>query len=127
MMEEKREYPRISLKCKITIVCEGEVLFGMPENFLFHAFTENLSEVGVMVKLEQELQKSSIMRLRLFITEKAPFECKGSIAWTNRVNPDNTKPDVFETGIQFIELSDTGQKIIGNLIRSLIRKQQLDY
>jgi hypothetical protein len=121
MQAERRRHPRIKLKYNITIICEGEVLLGMPGEYSFHTFTENLSEVGVMVKLEKRLQNSSIVKLRLFVTEKAPFECKGSIAWTNRVNPDNTKPDVFETGIQFIELGDTEQKIIGNLIRSFIK------
>jgi hypothetical protein len=122
METERRKYPRIELKCKITIVCEGEVLFGKPENYLFHTFTDNLSEAGVMVKLEKRLKSASIIQLHLFITEKAPFNCKGSVAWTKKANPENTKPDIFETGIQFIELGDVEQKIIANLVKSFLKK-----
>ena len=123
MQNERRRYPRVRLKYKITIICEGKVLFGLPENYIFHTFTENLSEIGVMVKLEQRLKDASIIRLRLFVTEKAPFECKGSVAWTKKANPENTKPDVFETGIQFIELGDVEQRIIANLIKNFTKKQ----
>jgi c-di-GMP-binding flagellar brake protein YcgR len=123
MQNERRKNLRIELKYKITIICEGKVLFGMPENYLFRTFTENLSEIGVMVKLEQRLKVASIIKLNLFITEKAPFECKGSIAWVKKANPGNTKPDVFETGIQFIELGDMQQKIIGNLVKNFVKNQ----
>ena len=121
-MNEKRKFPRVNLKYKVTIICDGKVLLGMPGEYSFHTCTENLSQGGVMVRLERQLPNASIMRLRLFVTEKAPFECKGSVAWTKKANPENTKPDIFETGIQFIELGDTEQRIIGNLVKSFIKK-----
>ena len=123
MQTERRKHPRVKLKYKITIICDGQVLFGMSKGFSFHTLTENLSQSGVMVKLEQRLKDASIIRLRLFVTEKAPFECKGSVAWTKKANPENTKPDVFETGIQFIELGDVEQRIIANLIKNFTKKQ----
>ena len=123
MQNEKRKHPRIRLKYKITIICKGKVLFGAPEDYVFHTFSENLSEDGVMVKLEQQLSAAAIVRLSLFVTENVPFECKGSIAWTKKVNPQNTKPDIFETGIRFIELDYAEQEIIGNLVKSFLKKQ----
>ena len=123
MRKERRKHFRVALKHKITIICEGKVLFGAPEDYVFHTFSENLSEVGVMVKLEQKLSDAAIVKLKLFVTEKAPFECKGSIAWTKKVNPEGTKPDIFETGILFIELDYTEQEIISNLVKSFIKKQ----
>ena len=123
MQSERRKHPRIKLKCKITVICKGRVLFGTPENYAFHTCSENLSESGVMVNLEQRLSDAAIVSLRLFITEKIPFECKGSIAWTKKINPENTKPDVFATGIQFIELDYAKQAIIGNLVKNFIDKE----
>ena len=122
MESERRKFPRIKLKYKINIICDGRVLLGLPEDYVFHTFSENLSQAGVMVKLEQQLKDASIVGLRLFVTEKFPFECKGTVAWTRKANPGDTKPDIFETGIRFIELDNIEEKIIGNLVKSFIKK-----
>jgi len=121
MQDERRKFPRVKLKYKITIVCDGKVLLGSPDGYVFHTFTENLSEEGVMVKLEQKLSGAAIINLSLFITEKFPFKCKGSVAWAKKVNPENTKPDVFETGIRFVELDLVDQKLIHNLVKSCLK------
>ena len=123
MQSERRKFPRIKVKYKITIVCDGKVLFGTPEDYVFHTFTENLSEVGAMVYLEQRLSDAAIVSLSLFITENVPFKCKGSIAWTRKVNPKNTKPDIFETGIRFVEMDFSEQEKIGNLVKSFINRK----
>lgn len=123
MQNERRKFTRIKLKFKIIIACEGKVLFGSPEDYVFHTFSENLSEDGVMVKLEQQLSDAAIVKLDLFITEKIPFKCKGSVVWTKKVNPENTKPDIFETGIKFVELDPLEKKLIANLVKSLTKKQ----
>ncbi len=123
MQNERRKYLRIKLKCKIIIVCDGKVLFGTPEDYVFHTFTENLSEDGVMVKLEQQLSNAAIVKLRLFVTEHIPFECKGSVVWVKKANPEDIKPDIFETGIKFVELDALERKLIGNLVKSFIKEQ----
>jgi len=123
MQTERRKYPRAKLKYQITIMCEGKVLLGVPEGFVFHTFSEDLSQAGVKVKLEQQLRDASIVKLSLFITKKFPFECHGSVIWTKKVNPKGTQPDIFETGIQFIALDEIEQKIIGNLVKSFIKKK----
>lgn len=123
MQNERRKFTRIKLKFKIIIACDGRVLFGTPDNYGFHTFTENLSEDGVMVKLEQQLSDAAIVKLDLFITEKIPFKCKGSVIWTKKVNPENTKPDTFETGIKFVELDLLEKKLIANLVKSFTKKQ----
>ncbi len=121
MQIERRKFPRVKLKYKITVMCEGKVLLGAPEGFVFHTFSEDLSQAGVMVKLEQQLENASIVKLKLFITEKFPFECKGSVIWTRKANPEGTKPDIFETGIKFMSLDGIELKLIGNLVRSFIK------
>jgi hypothetical protein len=122
MQDERRKYPRAKLRYKITVICEGKVLLGTPNDYVFHTCSEDLSEIGVMVKLERRLTNASIIKLRLFVTEKTPFECKGSIVWTKKVNPENTKPDIFETGILFVELDYIEQEIIGKLVKSFTKR-----
>lgn len=123
MQNERRKFPRIKVKYKIIIVCEGKVLYGAPEDYVFHTVTDNLCEAGLMVKLERRLSEAAIVKLSLFITEDIPLKCKGSVAWTKKVNPENTKPDIFETGIRFIELDYAEQEKIGNLVESFIKKK----
>lgn len=122
MRNERRKFPRIKVKYKIIIVCEGKVLYGAPEDYVFHTFTDNLCEAGLMVRLERRLSEAAIVKLSLFITEDTPLKCKGSVAWTKKVNPENTKPDIFETGIRFIELDYAEQEKIGNLVKSFLKK-----
>ena len=122
MQDERRKYPRIGIKCKITIICEGKVLFGAPEDYVFHTFSDNLSEGGVMLRLEKQLSNAAIVKLSLFATQNVPFKCKGSVAWSRKVNPENTKPDIFETGIRFVELDYHEQEIIANLLKSFMIK-----
>lgn len=123
MQIERRKFPRFKVKYKIIIICEGKVLYGLPEDYAFHTCTENLSEAGLMVRLERRLSDAAIVKLSLFITKDIPLKCKGSIAWTKKVNPKNTKPDIFETGIRFIELDYAEQEKIGNLVKSFIKKK----
>ena len=122
MQSEKRRFPRIKIKCKMIIACEGKVLFGQPEDYFFHVFSEDLSEVGVMVKLEQQLTDSAIVKVSLFITSNLLFKCKGSVVWTKQVNPEDTKPDIFETGIKFLELDYSEQEMIANLVKDFLKK-----
>ncbi|MDD5432081.1 MAG: PilZ domain-containing protein [Candidatus Omnitrophica bacterium] len=124
-VRERRKYPRASLKYKINIICEGTVVSGRPKDYIFHAYTENLSEGGIRVILEKELSKASIVRLELFITSKktAPIVSDGLVIWTKKVNPDGTKPDLFNTGIQFIGLGEIEQKIIRGVVQHCLQQE----
>ncbi|TRZ94982.1 PilZ domain-containing protein [bacterium] len=117
MFKEERKFPRANVKFKIKVICEGTVILGEPQNYTFHTYTESIGEGGVKVILEKELKIASLVKLELFITSKKtfPIKCKGIVVWTQRVNPEGTSPDLFETGIQFIELDKNDQEVIGNI------------
>ncbi len=126
MLEDRRKFPRVDVKYSVNIICEGTVIIGEPRDYTFHTYTENLSEGGVKVILEQRLKISSLVQLELFIGDKKtpPIKCKGSVVWVDKINPDGTKPDLFATGIQFVDFrSHIDQESIGNLVRHFLGKK----
>jgi Tfp pilus assembly protein PilZ len=125
MLEERRVFPRAYLKYKINIICEGTVILGGPKDYIFHTYTENIGEGGIKVVLEKELKLGSLLKLELFITSKKmlPIECKGMVVWTKKINPQGTKPDLFATGIKFIELSSSvGGQLITDIVNRYLDK-----
>lgn len=113
---ERRRFPRADLKYKINVICDGTVIPGGPNDYTFHTYSENISVGGLKVILERELSVATLVSLEIFITPVAPVVCKGIIVWTKKVNPSGTNPDLFETGMQFIELDEMGQGIIRDVI-----------
>ncbi len=119
MFEERRKFPRADVKYEINVICTGEVIQGKPQNYIFHTYTENLSEGGIRVTLEKEVKVGSLVELELFITDKEslPIKCHGVIVWTKKTNPEGTKPDLFQSGIQFQDLTNpVYRKLLGNVI-----------
>jgi hypothetical protein len=108
MLNERRKFPRALLKYQINVICSGEVIEGHPKDYIFHTYTDNISEGGIKVILEKQINPGSLVKLELFISDKEslPVECKGTVVWTQKANPENTKPDIFFTGIQFLDLTN---------------------
>ena len=74
---------------------------------------------GINVILENEVKAGSLVKLELFITDKEslPIKCNGIIIWTKKANPEGTKPDLFRTGIQFVDLTNpTYRKLLEGVI-----------
>ncbi|MDD2689027.1 MAG: PilZ domain-containing protein [Candidatus Omnitrophica bacterium] len=118
MFKERRKFPRAEIKYRINIICEGSVILGEPKDFIFHTYTENISEGGIKVVLEKELKTASLVKLELYITTKKslPIKCKGIVVWSKKTNPEGTKPDLFITGFQFLELEKRDQDVIGSIV-----------
>ena len=108
MFVERRKFPRVNIKYPINVICTGEVMQGHPQYYIFHTYTENMSKGGIMIMLEKEVKAGSLVELELFITDKEslPIKCNGFIIWTKKANPEGTKPDLFNTGIQFADLTN---------------------
>ena len=119
MVEERRKSPRVNAKYPINVICTGEVIEGNPQHYIFHTYTDNISEGGIRAILEKEVKAGSLVDLELFITDKEslPIKCKAVIAWTKKANPEGTKPDLFHTGIQFQDLRNpVYRKLLGDVI-----------
>ena len=128
MFKERRKFPRVDIRYKINIICQGAVIMGEPQGFVFHTYTENISESGIRVILEKEVQVASLVKLELYITSRSlsPIRCNGIVVWSKRANPEGTKPDLFNTGIQFIELDKADQDSIGGIVNGYLEDNNPD-
>lgn len=119
MFTEKREFPRGSFFCKITAIF-GERLL------VFNSYTENISEGGVKVFLEEKLHIPTIVDLELFLEENGePIKCKGELTWVNEIISEDAKREtLFDTGIKFIEITEADRSIIRDLVKKLTFKEK---
>lgn len=127
MFKERRKFPRVNVRYKLNIICEGTVILGKPQGYTFHTYTENLGEGGTRVILEEELQIGSLVYLELYVTSEKtlPARCKGIVRWVKKINPEGTSPSLFNTGIEFIELeSDIGSHIIRDVVNHYLAKNK---
>jgi len=129
MNEERRKFPRVTVKYQINVKCSGEVIKGDPQFYIFHTYTENISEGGMKIILEKEIKVGSLVELQLFVTEKEslPIQCNGVVVWNKKANPEGTKPDLFHMGIQFTDLiNPVYRKLLGEVISCYLDKEKED-
>lgn len=118
MFTEKREFHRIKIACKISLVLSQKHL-------AFNTHTEDISAGGMMIILEEEVAPSTVVDLELFLWyEEKPIKCKGKIVWVNEITPKETKPRLFNAGIKFIEISDSDRAEITKFVNSIISTWQ---
>jgi len=94
---ERRKSPRLGLQGRVEI----DVL---PSQIRLEADPVNLSEAGICLRMEETLEISSQVRLRLFLdTLQRPVECGGRIAWVvQRLDLRTVAPFLYDVGIEFI-------------------------
>lgn len=111
----KRTAVRVSFEC-IVIIKKAR------SNLVFHSFTENMSTGGVCIILEKELLKNTPVELELHLPDDLPAaECSGRVTWSAKRNEYlKKKPSQFETGIEFIEISDQDRSRIRHIIEELL-------
>lgn len=114
MFAEKRGFPRANVACKISVV-SGERLL------IFSSHTENIGAGGIRVIIEEKIEYSTAVDLDLFLLDKEkPLKCKGQIVWINEIKPTENKPRLFDTGIQFIEISDSDRRQIRKFVHTVL-------
>src|SRR4030042_7006110 len=73
-------------------------------------FAEEMSAKGMKVSIQRELKRSLVVDLEIYLRE-VPIACKGRVAWAKRVEGASLESGiVFDTGIEFRELSPEDQK-----------------
>jgi c-di-GMP-binding flagellar brake protein YcgR len=114
---ERRQFPRANVVTLAVIKCDVRANVGNEKTREFHTHTQNISEGGVNVILEEELPKQDSVELKLYLTgKKTPIECKGQVAWSKAVSPPGVEPGIFSTGIKFTEFSPEAKEAIRNII-----------
>ena len=114
---EKRKFTRANISCKISTVF-GERLL------VFNCHTENISEEGAGVILEEKLNISTIVDIELFLDKEIPIRSKGRIVWASEMKPVGISPRLFNTGIEFISIDDYSKEEIKRLVNSLTAEER---
>ncbi len=114
--DERRRSPRAPFPCKIVV--------GSPIRLLV-SHVENISEGGIRVLLEEKLSNFVNVGLELFVEKEKPIKCKGKVMWVQeRINPIQQTPVIFDTGIQFINLSVEDKQYLKKLIDTVMEDKE---
>jgi c-di-GMP-binding flagellar brake protein YcgR len=117
MFTERRKVPRVSVTCKISTSYAERLL-------VFNTHTEDLSEGGMKVILEQNMHTPTPVNIELFLgPDKAPFVCKGEVLWVKEVIPEGAVPRMYETGIKFTGLSGEDKDKLRNALAIFAKKK----
>lgn len=120
MFTEKRQFPRAVIPCKISTVFAERVL-------VLNSHTENIGVGGIKVILEEKLHVSTEVDLDLFLLDKEkPLKCKGKIVWVDEITPVEIRPRLFDTGIEFTQISDFDKQEVVKFVNTLLSKSQKD-
>lgn len=115
---ERRQFPRVNYPCLITIRHESN---GM-DAFLTH--TENIGTGGVCLVLKKDIKLFSEVNLEIDLLDmEKNIQCKGKVIWS--VKTQSKKPaklPVFDTGVEFVDISSKDQKRIADVVTQLIKE-----
>ena len=115
--QERRRYTRAIFPCKIVVSCPKQLLV---------SHTENIGEGGLRVFLEDRLEPLSIVDLKIFVKKESPIKCKGKVVWVaEMLEPIDNQPLLFDTGIEFTEMDDTGRKYMEKLVDVILAKEKI--
>lgn len=112
--QDRRKFLRADFPCKIVV--------GSPIRLLV-SHTENISEGGIRVFLEEKLSAYTNVSMEIFFEKDRPIKCKGKIMWVvERINPIEKKAILFDTGIRFFEINDSDKQYIRQLVEKIVEK-----
>ena len=113
----KRKFPRIALRCEITILAGEEQVKPVL------TLTENLGIGGVCVILDKALERFSVCSLRLDLAEnQPPIECKGKVVWVVPTQSSTGSAKQFDIGIEFSGLDTETQARVQKFIELQVKK-----
>ena len=106
--QERRQFPRANFLCKIVVSSPIR---------LITSHTENISEGGIRVILEERLSPHSPVGIELFFEKGRPVRCKGKIAWVReKLNPLDKTVTMYDTGVRFMDLTEKDREYIKKLV-----------
>ena len=107
---ERRRYVRVNKPIKVRI---------HTDKFSLLTHTENFALGGVSVIIDQQLSAGEIVNLEVFLGSDT-FKCRGKIAWSLKVSgKDYESAVLYETGIEFLDLTDEDRQKVYAAIRDL--------
>ncbi|MFZ5801701.1 MAG: PilZ domain-containing protein [Candidatus Omnitrophota bacterium] len=112
----QRKFPRIQLKCEVTIHVEKG-------RKVINAVTENVGTGGVCIVQSEPLERFEAVKVRLEMDGQGSIECPARICWIiGRKIPGSSKIAAYDTGIEFVGLSQAKQDQLKHFIEDRIDK-----
>jgi c-di-GMP-binding flagellar brake protein YcgR len=112
---ERRVFKRAQYECKINICYSNETLT---------ATVKNIGQGGVLVVFDKEMPRGLPVQLEVFLDQGKIIKCEGNIVWSLiKTDIFGDSKTVYETGIQFIRLSDEDKGTISIIVSSMEKEQ----
>jgi len=109
---DNRKFPRANYPCKVVVIKGGS-------SKQFSTHTENIGKGGVCVVLEKGLEKFSPVALTIYLQDgHPPLECDGRVVWAVR------RKEVFDTGIEFLNIQGNDVERIERIVRECLRVRE---
>lgn len=117
---DRRKFPRANYKCLVTIRKKT----GMQT---FTTQTENIGAGGVCVILPDPLEIFAPVDLVITLLHgMPPLKCAGSVVWVVKsTDSKKTKAICYDTGIEFVNLSQEYSAKIKKIVDDLIKEQEI--
>ena len=115
---ERRQFPRVNYPCLVTIRHDVEG----KDAFLTH--TENVGTGGVCVIFKESAKLFSEVDLEIDLLDmEKNIKGKGRVVWSVKTQAKNqAKAVVYDTGIEFSNISPEEQKRIRQVVMQLIKE-----
>lgn len=113
----RRKFPRVMYPCLITIRhAQGE-----KDSLLTH--TENLGSGGVCAILKNSLKLFAPVDIELDLLDlNDHVVCQGKVVWSvRRSSSEDVKALFFDTGIEFVGLSERDRRRIDDIILRILK------
>jgi c-di-GMP-binding flagellar brake protein YcgR len=114
--KEKRRFVRACFPCKIIIT--------KPEEQVIKTHTEDIGAGGVRVVIEKRLDISCLVGLEIYFGLES-VKCEGRVVWVlDKRDPVSDASVMFDTGIEFYNISEDDRKVIDNFVNAVISAQE---
>ena len=113
---ERRKFPRANYPCLVTLRHQQD----KPEAMLTH--TENIGIGGVCVILKRGLKLFTPVEVEIDLMDAAAHvKCAGKVVWSvQRKESEKKKPSFYDTGIEFVNLSEKDLHRIQEVVTRLV-------
>jgi len=114
----RRKFPRANYNCFIHIKKKGSAHSISTE-------TENIGAGGICVVIKENLGLFQGVNLEIQLEDmESAVKCAGTIVWVVNKRSEKTKEgNLFDTGIEFVDIDDEARIRIEKTVDSILKKQ----
>lgn len=114
---DRRRFPRADFPCKVIVHKKQGV-----EKYSTH--TENISSGGLCADIEKDLGLFSCVDIELMLDSSNVIKNPAKIVWIVKKSSAGKAPYHYDTGFEFVDLSQENHKKIDKAVRKLSEKQK---